>query len=141
MAIVIDSNVFIAAERSKGKGRLGELLSQIPTVYQDHSAVMSVVTASELIHGIHRAQAESVRRRRADFVDEILDRFPELPIDLHVAQIHGGVTAYLRSRGISIGVNDSWIAATALSFDFPLATSNMDEFSRIPELVVIPIEL
>ena len=37
-----------------------------------------------------------------------------------------------------IGAHDLIIAATAISHDFSLLTDNIREFSRIPELRVIP---
>ena len=40
---------------------------------------LSVVTASELLHGVHRAREASRRARRSAWVEAVLERFPLLP--------------------------------------------------------------
>jgi predicted nucleic acid-binding protein len=46
VAFIVDTSVLIDAERG------GEALEQIP---DDESHLISVVTVSELLHGVHRA--------------------------------------------------------------------------------------
>ncbi len=43
----------------------------------------------------------------------------------------------LKSRGLPIGTNDIWIAATALVHDLPVVTRNVADFQRIPNLAVL----
>jgi len=58
-------------------------------------------------------------------------------IDAVVAKTYGRLSRSLRTSGIMIGSNDTWIAATALSRPCPLLTRNMDHFLRIPDLDVL----
>ena len=40
-------------------------------------------------------------------------------------------------NGNTIGPHDNWIAATALKYDYNLLTTNVAEFSRVPNLRII----
>jgi predicted nucleic acid-binding protein len=140
MALILDTNIFIAAERSRETGRLSALLSQIPEQWQTDEAVISVITASELLVGVHRAADPLLQDRRRAFVDSILDQFAAVPIDLRVAREHSRLTAKLLNAGTPIGTHDSWIAATTRAYGHALVTANAGEFKRVEGLVVIEIE-
>jgi predicted nucleic acid-binding protein len=49
---------------------------------------------------------------------------------------YGRTYHHLRDNGSLIGANDLWIAATALAYDMPLLTRNVDHFRRVPGLDV-----
>lgn len=121
---MIDTSVFIALER--GVSDLSELAGE--------TVAVAAITASELLHGVHRADSASRRERRRAFVESILARVPVLAFDLEVARLHAQVWADLRSRGEHIGAHDMMIAATALHHQLRLFTHNRREFSRIAGL-------
>ncbi len=60
-----------------------------------------------------------------------------IPADTVVATYYGRLARHLRAAGESIGANDTWIAATALSEDCPLLTRNAGHLSRVPHLTII----
>lgn len=91
--------------------------------------------------GVHRAKDDSIRNRRSAFVDSVLDQFSAVSIDLRIAREHSRITAELISAGEMIGVHDSWIATTALTYGYAVATTNVREFDRVSGLEVIPIML
>jgi predicted nucleic acid-binding protein len=128
LALLIDTSVFIALERS-GAPPL-ELLVR----FGDESAALSTVTASELLHGVHRADGAVRRMRREAFVEAIFDALPILPFTLEVARIHARLWADLQARGEVIGAHDIQIAATTLSHDLTLVSGNRRHFERVPEL-------
>jgi predicted nucleic acid-binding protein len=130
MGILIDTNVLIDYER----GRL-DLTSKIEGREQEECFI-SVITASELLHGVWRAKEPHIRSRRSAFVEAILERLPILPTDLSTARIHAQLWADLESRGTMIGVHDSWLAATCIAHGLTLVTNNPREFERVPGLVV-----
>lgn len=139
MGVILDTNVFIAAERSKHSNELGSFLDQIPSNRKEEEALISIITVSELLVGVHRASSDSRRARRQSFVDSILDQFNAIPIDLRVAREHSRLAAMLISTGNAIGTHDSWIAATALTFGHALMTANAKEFRRVPDLNLIEV--
>ena len=63
--------------------------------------------------------------------------FTLLEIDENVAWQASRIRRYLRQLGQSIGDNDVWIAATALSYSLPVVTNNVNHFGRVPNLKVM----
>lgn len=130
MGIIVDSSVLIAAER----GRLDF------AAYRARSATepvfLSAITASELLHGVHRAVTDDQRQRRSAFVEALLARFPILPIDLAVARTHSVLFAALAAAGRTVGAHDLLIAATALAGGHRVLSRDARSFPHIPQLVV-----
>jgi tRNA(fMet)-specific endonuclease VapC len=130
MAVLIDASIFIEAER----GRL-ELDPHVKR-HPDEESFLSVITASELLHGVHRATQADVRAKRSAFVEGILERFPLLSIDLATARAHARIWAELRQVGTIIGPHDLWLAATCVAHGLTMVTANVREFERVPGLEV-----
>ncbi|MGE3537922.1 MAG: type II toxin-antitoxin system VapC family toxin [Candidatus Tectimicrobiota bacterium] len=130
MAVLIDASILIEAER----GRLG--LEQHVAQRQDEAFFLSVITVSELLHGVHRAVQPGVRTKRAAFVEAILERFPLLPVEVATARAHAQVWAELAAAGQIIGPHDLWLAATCIAHGLTMVTANVREFARVPGLVV-----
>ncbi len=130
MAVLIDAGILIEYER--GRLNLERHLAQ----RQQEEFFLSVVTASELLHGVHRAVQSGVRAKRSAFVEALLERFPLLPIDLATARAHAQVWAELTAAGKMIGPNDLWLAATCLAHGLTMVTANVREFTRVPGLMV-----
>ncbi len=128
MAVLIDTDLLVEWERS-GAGDLQALLG-------DEERAISVITVSELLHGVHRATGGRRVRRQA-FVEHIIAGFDPIPITEAVARIHAEVWARLSRRGETIGAHDLWIGATALAHGLGVATRNSGDFGRIPGLRVL----
>jgi len=131
MGALIDSSVLMDAER--GSLDLDQLVGQWP----DTDLAISAVTASELLHGVHRAAKTRHRSHREAFVERLLEVWPVLPFDLTAARIHGRLWAELAAKGVSIGAHDLIIAATALANGLDLATRDARNFPKIPGLRVL----
>ena len=127
---MIDTNVLIAFER---RGRTIDLPSRPPS----EDVFISVVTVSELLMGVHRADTEERRNRRSAFVEAIIAGIPALGFTTEVARVHAAIYADLARRGQLIGAHDLIIAATAVHHDLSLLTDNVNEFSRVPGLTVV----
>lgn len=128
MAVLIDASILIEAER----GRLQ--LEPHVARRQDDESFLSVITASELLHGVHRAVELGQRARRSAFVEGILERFPLLQVDLATARAHAQVWAVLSAAGTLIGPHDLWLAATCIAHGLTMVTANVREFERVPGL-------
>jgi len=83
------------------------------------------VTASELLHGVLRAENPKIKSKRLAFVEGVLEGFPLLPIDLAVARSHSQLWVHLQEENKMIGVHDSWIAASCISKGMSLVTRNV----------------
>ncbi len=130
MGVLIDASVLIEHER----GRVD--LERHLVGREQEEFFLSVVTASELLHGVHRATELDVRARRSAFVEAVLEGFPLLPVDLVVARAHARLWAELMAEGRLIGPHDLWLAATCLAHGLTMVTANIREFARVPGLVV-----
>jgi len=130
MAVLIDTSVLVGFERRT---------MPLEAVGGDEERAISVVTASELLHGVHRATDARVRMRRHAFVEAVLARFDALAITTHVARAHAEIWARLEADGALIGVHDLWIAATGLAHGMPVATVNVRHFERVPGLEVLAV--
>jgi len=130
MALLIDTSVLIDEERRN---------RSLSASLGDDDRAISVITASELLHGVHRNKNVTVRTRRAAFVEGLLSAVEALPITMAVARIHAEIWTELKSDGNLIGAHDLWIAATALSQGMAVATANVRDFERVPGLKVVPV--
>lgn len=130
-AILIDTSVLIEVERER------KVLEQLP---QDAQHSISVITVSELLHGVHRAAPDHVRIRRQVVVEALLGVIEQLPITSHIARLHAQIWAELQAKGEVIGAHDLWIAATALAHGLTLATANAGELERVPALELLAIK-
>jgi tRNA(fMet)-specific endonuclease VapC len=131
MGLIVDTNVFIQWER---RGGIFDLSSLDPS----EDVFISVVTVSELLMGVHRAEMEIHRKKRSDFVEAIISSVAVLDFTTAVARQHARLVTDLARRGQLIGAHDMIVAATALHHGMSLLSGNVDEFSRVPNLRLIP---
>ncbi|MCU7835202.1 MAG: type II toxin-antitoxin system VapC family toxin [gamma proteobacterium symbiont of Taylorina sp.] len=131
MGLILDTNVFIQFERNK-KTVDFSLWGEYGDVY------ISAITVSELLVGVHKANTEARKVKRSAFVEAILSRINSLDFTSSIARIHSDLYADLSDKGQLIGAHDLIIAATAISHGYPLMTTNISEFKRVPGLELIP---
>lgn len=122
-----DTTVFIA--RESGRTLQSELLP-------DEIAV-SVITIGELRAGVLAAVDVVTRDRRLTTLTQALALEP-ISIDGTVAESWARLRLLLRDSQQRMPVNDSWIAATALSLGVPVVTQD-DDYVEISGLAVIEI--
>ncbi|MBV8901279.1 MAG: PIN domain-containing protein [Verrucomicrobia bacterium] len=132
---MLDTSVLIAAE--KGQLDLPMLFSAIG----EEPAVISAITASELLHGVERARAAGIRARRSRYVEWIINNIGVVAFGIPEARAHARLWAQLSIEGQPIGPYDLVVAATALSLGFSLATLNKQEFNRVSglDLFTVPV--
>jgi len=123
---LLDTNVLIHAQRGRPAAVSKRLVSLSPD-----DLVISAVTVAELWYGIAK-NADPERKRT--LWNRFLEPFTIVPFDRAAAEEHGRVRHLLRYK--PIGERDLFIAAIALANSFTLVTSNLAEFSRVPDLVV-----
>jgi tRNA(fMet)-specific endonuclease VapC len=145
MGTVLDTTVFIELERAMralpAERAMTEVAHRLEAQLGENEEVgIAAITASELLHGVHRA-TEEYRGRREVFVESVLAAFPALAFDLLVARVHARLWAGLVSSGAEVGAHDRLVAATALSAGWQIGTANIRHFNRIPGLDVTPIQM
>lgn len=129
MAVLIDTDMLVDLAR-------GVVNPEVENAIAHEQRAISVITVSELLHGVHRASGAQRTRRRA-FVEHLLGGIRAIEITEQIARVHADIWAQLAAKGQLIGAHDLWIAATALAHGMGIATGNADEFQRVPGLRVI----
>jgi predicted nucleic acid-binding protein len=124
---IADTSLFIARESGRPLTR-----TQLP----DELAI-SVITVGELRAGVLAAVDVETRDRRLATLSEALALDP-LPVDQPVAEAWARLRVLLRDAQERMPVNDSWIAATAISLGVPVVTQD-DDFVEVPGLAVLRV--
>jgi predicted nucleic acid-binding protein len=124
---IADTSVFIARESGR---RIVE--DDLP----DELAI-SVITIGELRSGVLAAVDVETRDRRLATLTEALALDP-LPVDQAVAEAWARLRVLLRDMQKRIPVNDSWIAATAMSLGVPVVTQD-DDYVEVPGLKILRV--
>lgn len=132
MGIIIDTNVFIDAEN--GRFDLGHLENFAH--YGD--AYISVITMSELLTGIHLAKSIDEKIKRSAFVEGIISHIPSLALTDEIARVYAELTSYFIKfkSNLRRNAHDLQIAATAISYGYAVLTSNVNDFKKIPGIIV-----
>jgi hypothetical protein len=122
-----DTTVFIAHE--SGRPLRADSLP-------DRLAI-SVITIGELRAGVLAAVDLETRDRRLSTLTAALALEP-VPVDERVAEAWARLRVILRDAALRMAVNDSWIAATAISLGVPVVTQD-DDYVEVPGLAVLHV--
>lgn len=114
MRAVLDTSVFIAREHERP---LGELPDEVG---------VSVVTLSELRHGVLAAADHARRARRLGTLEAAKRLGKPLAIDEAVGDELARLRVALKAIGRAMKVMDAWIAATALAHGAAVCTQDAD---------------
>ncbi len=143
MGTLLDTTVFIDLERAVRILPPANAMAEVSRRLEeqlgaDEEVGIAAITASELLHGVHRATSEH-RVRREAFVEAVLVAFPPLPFDLLAARAHARIWAGLAAAGQDVGPHDRLVAATAMTAGWRVGTANLRHFDRIVGLDIVTI--
>jgi len=130
MGVIFDTSVLIALERASSR------VDKFIQGRENEPFGISVITVSELLHGVYRTDSEKRRIIREAFVEKMIEVFPVFPFDLSAAKIYARIRASLAKRGRIVGAHDLIIAATCISTGYFLATLDRRDYSLIEGLEV-----
>ena len=128
MGIIFDTSILIGLERTSSslekfiKGRESEPFG------------ISLISASELLHAVHRADSEARHGQREAFVEKILEIFPLYPFDLNASRVYARLWAQFIKKGVVVGTHDLMIASTCLVLDFSVLTAEIRDYRKIEGL-------
>lgn len=118
------TSVFIARESGR----------QLDADALPEELAVSIITIGELRAGVLVAETVAARDRRLGTLTAALGLDP-VPVDEAVAAEWARLRVLLRDTGQRMPINDSWIAATAMSLKVPVVTQDED-FPDIEGLTV-----
>ena len=131
MGLIIDTSVLIEAERNT---------RDFNTFQEYGNAFISVITVTELLMGVYKANYESRRIKRHAFVERIISSITAIEFTSKDARVYADILNTLSVNSITIGVHDLIIGATAVSRNLPVLTLNASDFNRIPGVEVVQIK-
>ncbi len=118
---------------------MAQFLRRIASVADDQEIVLSAIGLTELVHAIYRAQVPLVRSRRERFIQDLIADIEVVPYTKETALLAGKIDGEQRSKGVTIPSTDLLVGATALEYEYALATVNVRHFGLIPGLPVIQL--
>jgi predicted nucleic acid-binding protein len=122
---IIDTDILIDTSRNKS-----EAIDYLQNLQTSSNLAISAVTQMELIVGC---------TNKADLrkIENFLQQFSIIKIDQDISDRSVELLKFYRlSHGLLIA--DSLIAATAVVWDYPLATKNQRDYKFIQELNLLP---
>jgi len=133
---LLDTNV-VSEIRKMAAGRADASLAGWAEALDGASAFVSVITLHELEHGVllaERRDPKGAAPLRQWLDTDVRDAFAGrvLSIDESVAKVAAALHVPDPAP-----INDAYLAATALVHDLTMATRNVEDFARFPELHVI----
>ena len=123
IACLVDTDVAIdfLRERDYARKLLGKWAGE---------GLLAISTLTHL--EIYQGMKDGEERATNSFLDGLVS----VAVDIPIARRAGTMLGALRSKGMTIGIADAIIAATALQFDTPLLTNNVEHYP-FPDLKVI----
>ena len=126
-SLILDSTYLIDLEQEIGRqspGPAHEFLEQ----HGSQRFFTTFTVSGEIAAGYPPEERPTWEELMAPF--QVLEWSPE--VSWRYAQTY----RYLKRVGLLIGANDLWIAATALAYEAPLVTSDLQHYPRVPGLSV-----
>jgi tRNA(fMet)-specific endonuclease VapC len=123
----LDTNTLI--DYFKGQGQVAQNLTNVSA----QEVSIPTIVLFELQVGIAKSTAPARRSRQ---LQQLVSRVTLLPFDQDAALYSASIRAQLEQQGTPIGQMDVLIAGTALSRQATLITHNVNEFARVPDLVI-----
>jgi len=128
--VILDTSVLIEAERQEFN------IDKLTEDRDEEIFGLSVISVSELLHGVHRADSMKRRLKRSAYVEKIIELFPIYGFDISAARAYAELWSDLSKKGIQIDDHDLIIGSTALSLGFSVATFNIRHFERVEGLKI-----
>lgn len=98
-------------------------------------AAISAITVHEYLLGVYLAHAgEKALEDKLSSARKDFERFEVIPLTRETIEVSARIHASLIGEGRQIGINDVYIAATAIKFNLTLVTRNRLHFERIKGL-------
>ena len=127
---LLDTNVVVhVANKATG---WENIITKMETIGHGDISI-SAVTVWEIYRMAERAKVKKIAIKSMLSLSAM---FKVIDMDGQIAALGGSLHAQLAAQGLTIGERDSMIAATAMCGHFVMVTDNVNEFSRVPGIVV-----
>jgi predicted nucleic acid-binding protein len=124
---LIDTTFLIRLWRERQSSREHRFIA----LHTDDSVAMPWVVKGEFLRGAILAGQDE------EEISRFLDRYPTKWVTEDTLRQYAGIYMSLVRSRLMVGVNDLWIAASALEHGLPLLTRNVSDFRRVDGLQVV----
>ena len=123
--MIIDTSILVEIDR-------GVTEEKIKKIKRNINPKISAITVSELYTGAYK-------RKKTDesSLENLISSFKRLTLDQDIAKKAGELIARKQEKDLGIGINDIYIAATAIQKNEKLLTKDVKDFNEINELEVL----
>jgi len=128
MGIIFDTSVLLGLEKKPSS------LEKLIKGRESEPFGISIISVSELLHAVHRADSEAKHEQREAFVEKILEIFPIYPFDLNASRVYAKLWAQFIKKGVVVGTHDLMVASTCLSLGFSVLTAEIRDYRKIEGL-------
>ena len=125
---LLDTNIVSYALEKKPEAKLYEDI-----LTAGHPLFISVQNYAEMRFG---ALIRDWETRRVRALEDVLNLYRILAIDIEVAENYAKIACDFKQRGRALSAQDAWIAATAMTYDLTLVSHDRD-FSGATDFRVI----
>ena len=139
MKALLDTSVISELVSKKPNPKVVEFVDSLDA----GDVFLSVITVGDMVKGIEKHPSSRRRsEQQAWFNDDLLVRLEGnvVPLDIDIMAEWGRITARLESKGKTMPVIDSLVAATVLDRKMTLATRNVSDFEGTDAETVNPWE-
>ena len=118
--------------KDPGSGKLAEKVEE-----ERSFKAISVITVYEYLRGVyHVYSATKQLSEKLESAEKELGAFQVIPFTDEIARQSAQLQASLERKGETMGINDLYIASTALLLKLALVTRNLDDFHSVPGLKI-----
>ena len=128
MGIIFDTSVLAGLERTSSN------LEKFMKGRENEPFGISLITVSELLHAVNRADSEVRREQREAFVEKMLEFLPIYPFDLEASRVYARLWSQFIKKGVVVGTHDLMIASTCISLGFSVLTAEIRDYRKIEGL-------
>lgn len=97
----------------------------------DAALAISIICEAEVLYGLEKKDAPRLWTEYRSFLQ---NRIVILPLDRKVIEIYARTKSAIQANGCTLGEFDLLIAATGIAHQLTVATLNVRDFSKVPEL-------
>jgi predicted nucleic acid-binding protein len=133
MTYLVDANILSEPTRSKPNEKVVAWLSANERDFVVDSVILGEIALAILLLPRGRKRAELQR-----WFDQVVDHLDCLAWDAATSRCWAQLLAKLRTKGHTLPVLDSMIAATALAHDLTVVTHNVRDFKKAGVAVIDP---
>jgi len=123
--MIIDTSILVEIDRGITEEKIKKIKDNI-------NPKISTITVSELYIG-------SYKREKTDesSLENLISAFKQIPLNQEIAKKAGELISRKQEKDLGIGINDIYIAATAIQKNEKLLTKDVQDFNEINDLEVL----